>query len=118
MDTMHTGSDGDWLEQALQADAHVHAADYIADDGFTAKLLSRLPAPAALPAWRRPIVVMLWVVAAGAIAALLPELFYTLFRDLVAVMVGQPLTWSHLVAALMLLGATLWSTLVYAMRAE
>jgi hypothetical protein len=119
MDTDRADTDDGWLEQALKADAQAHAAAYVADDGFTAKVMARLPAPVVLPAWRRPVVALLWLVAGGAVVALLPDLFYALFGSLVALLVGQPmLTWSHLAVALMLLGAATWSTLVYAMRAE
>jgi hypothetical protein len=119
MDTDRADTDDGWLEQGLKADAQAHAAAYIADDGFTAKVLARLPAPAVLPAWRRPIVALLWLIAGGAVVALLPDLFYALFGGLVALLVGQPmLTWSHLAVALMLLCAATLSTLVYAMRAE
>lgn len=118
MDTTHTDSDDGWLEQALRADAREHASAYVADDGFTSAVVARLPAAVALPAWRRPVVVLLGIIAGGAVAALLPDLFYALFRDLAALLVGQSLSWSNILAALLLLGATTWSTLVYAMRAE
>jgi hypothetical protein len=111
-----TDSDDLWLEQALTADAQATA--YVADDGFTATVLSRLPAPATLPAWRRPVVVLLWLMAAGAVAALLPDLFYALFRGISALIVGQQFTLSQIAVALLLVSATTWSTIVYAMRAE
>jgi hypothetical protein len=41
----------DWLDDVLRA-----GDDYIADDGFTARVMSSLPPPAALPKWRRPAV--------------------------------------------------------------
>lgn len=118
MDTTPTDTDDGWLEQALRADAREHAAAYVAEDGFAASVLSRLPAPPTLPAWRRPVVVMLWLFAGGAVAALLPDLFYAVFRGLAAMIVGQSLTWSNIAAALLLLGATTWSTIVYAMGAD
>jgi hypothetical protein len=119
MNTDRADTDDSWLEQALKTGARADAAAYVADDGFTAKVLARLPAPALLPAWRRPVVVLLWLVAGGAVVALLPDLFYALFGGLVALLVGQPmLTLSHLAVALMLLGAATWSTLVYALRTE
>ena len=116
MGTNH--ADDGWLEQALKGDAREHAAAYVADDGFTAAVMKRLPAPVTLPAWRRPIVAVLWLIAAGAVAAALPDLFYDVFRGLAALVVGQPLTLSRIAVALTLLGATLWGTTVYAMRAE
>ncbi len=115
MDQDRADNDDGWLEQALKSDAQ--AAGYIADDGFTSAVMARLPAPATLPAWRRPAVALLWLVAAGALAALLPGLFYTVFGSLVTLFV-QPLTWSHIGVLLLAIGATTWSTLVYAMRAE
>lgn len=118
MDTKHADADNGWLEQALKADARAHAAAYIADEGFTAALMARLPAPATLPAWRRPVIALLWLIAGGAVAAALPDLFYDVFRGLVAMLVGQPLTLSRIAVALTLLGAATWSTIVYAMRAE
>ena len=117
MDTNHADAE-DWLERALKAGAREHAAAYVSDDGFTAKVMSRLPAPATLPAWRRPILALLWLVVAGAIAMALPELFYDVFRSLVAMVVGQPLTLSRIAVVIILLAATTWSTIVYAMRAE
>jgi len=111
-------TDDGWLEQALVADAREHAAGYVADDGFTAAVMARLPAPVTLPAWRRPVVVLLWLIAGGAVATALPDLLYDVFRGLAALVVGQPLTLSRVAVAAMLLAATLWSTIVYAMRAE
>lgn len=118
MDTKYADTDDGWLEQALKSDARAHAAGYVADDGFTAKVMRRLPPPVTLPAWRRPVVAMLWLITAGAVVALLPDLFYTVFRDLAALIVGQPLTWSQIAVALLLVGATLWSTIIYAVRVE
>jgi hypothetical protein len=116
MDT--NDADDGWLEQALVADAREYAAGYVADDGFTAAVVARLPVPVTLPAWRRPVVVLLWLITGGAVATALPDLFYDVFRGLAALVVGQPLTWSRIAVALTLLVATLWSTIVYAMRAE
>jgi hypothetical protein len=118
LDTKHANADDGWLEQALKADAREQAAAYIADDGFTAAVMARLPAPAMLPAWRRPVLALLWLIAGGAVAVALPDLFYDVFRSLVAMVVGQPLTLSKIAVVLTLLGAATWSTIVYAMRAE
>ena len=116
MDTDRAQSGDGWLEQALKADAQ--GAAYVADDGFTASVMARLPRAATLPAWRRPVLVLLWLIAAAAVVALVPDLFYTVFQGLVALFVGQPLTWSKLAVALLLLSGTTWSALVYVMRAE
>ncbi len=116
MDTDRAPSDDGWLEQALKADAQ--GAAYVADDGFTASVMARLPRPATLPAWRRPVLAVLWLIAGGAVLALLPDLFYSLFQGLVGLFVAQPLTWSNLAVALLLLSGVTWSALLYAMRAE
>ncbi len=116
VDRMRPGDD--WLEHALRAEASDCAAAYLADDGFTAGVLARLPQPAALPAWRRPVLALLWLVAAGATAAALPDLFYDVFRALVATVLAQPLTLPRIAVALTVLGAVTWSTIVYAMREE
>jgi hypothetical protein len=118
MDTKYADADNGWLELALKADAREHAAAYIADEGFTAAGMARLPAPATLPAWRRPVLALLWLIAGGAVAVALPDLFYDVFRGLVAMVVGQPLTLSRIAVVLTLLGVATWSTIVYAMRAE
>ena len=118
LDTKHADADNGWLERALEADAREQAAAYIADDGFTAAVMARLPAPVTLPAWRRPVLAVLWLIAGGAVAVALPDLFYDVFRSLVAMVVGQPLTLSRIAVVLTLLCAATWSTIVYAMRAE
>ena len=45
----------DWLDAALREDGLAHRADYLDDDGFTSRVMARLPAPATLPAWRKPV---------------------------------------------------------------
>ncbi|HTS22608.1 MAG TPA: hypothetical protein VMN79_12465 [Casimicrobiaceae bacterium] len=110
--------DDDWLERTLRTDGAERSAEYLADDGFTARVLERLPHPAALPAWRRPVVALLWLVAVAAAATALPDLFYNVFRGLVATVVAQPLTLPRIAVALTVLGAVAWSTIVIAMREE
>lgn len=117
-DSVNTPPSEDWLEQALRADGREHASAYLADDGFTARVLEQLPRPAALPAWRRPVVILLWLIAALGAAAALPELFYNVFHGLVAAVVAQPLTLPRIAVMLAMLGAVAWSTIVYAMRED
>ena len=117
MDTNQADADL-WIERALKADASDYTAAYIADGGFTSGVMARLPAPAVLPAWRRPVLVILWLVAVAAVVVALPDLFYEVFRGLAAIIVGQPLTLSRIAVVIILLAATTWSTLVYAMRVE
>jgi hypothetical protein len=117
--TVHTPPPSDdWLEQTLRTDAREHSSAYLADDGFTARVLEQLPRPAALPAWRRPVVALLWLIATVGAAAALPGLFYDVFHGLVAAVFAQPLTLPRIAVVLAMLGAAAWSTIVYAMREE
>jgi hypothetical protein len=117
METDRTQRGDEWLEGVLRAEARDEAA-YLADDGFTASVLARLPQVAALPAWRRPVVALLWLIAGAGVAVALPGLFYDVFHGLIATVFGQALTLSRIAVALTLLGALTWSTIVYAVREE
>jgi hypothetical protein len=95
-----------------------YRADYLADDGFTQRIMAQLPEPATLPAWRRPVVALLWALGAGAVMLSLPELFEQLFRGAMAVLVGHRLGVPDVAVALFLFGGVAWSTLVYAIRSD
>jgi hypothetical protein len=112
------GAGDDWLDDMLREAGREHRADYIADDGFTRRVMAQLPELAMLPAWRRPAVVLLWVLAVGAVMFSLPGLFEQLFRGAVAVLAGHRLGLPDVAMALALFGGVTWSTLVYAMRAD
>ena len=118
MTTDRTAAGDDWLEQALRADAHDHAAHYLADDGFTARVLAHLPQPALLPAWRRPVVALLWLVLAIAAALALPAWFDDAFRSFAALVVGHRFGFADVAVILTVLGVATWSALLYAARAE
>ena len=53
----------DWLDAALRAEAADHRGDYLADGGFTARVMADLPAPATPPAWRKRAVMGIWAAA-------------------------------------------------------
>ena len=109
----------DWLDDVLRADAAEHSAAYIADDGFTARILERLPLPAAtLPAWRRPIVALLWAVVGIAVLMALPIWFDDAFRGAAALVFGHRFTLSDLAIVAVGLGAMTWSALFVAARAD
>jgi hypothetical protein len=119
-DRVHTtadAADDDWLEQALRGAAHDHA-DYISDDGFTAKVMHALPAPVALPGWRRPALVALWGTAGlGAMATLpqvVPELTYSLLRTLST----QSITLTQIGTAIVALAAASWAGTLYTLRRD
>jgi hypothetical protein len=106
----------DWLDAALEDAAHEHRAAYLADAGFTAKVLDRLPAAPTLPAWRRPVIVLLWLLAGAAAMVSLPGAFDDAFRGTVALLLGHRIGLSDFALLLLLFGAAAWSSLVYAAR--
>ena len=108
----------DWLDDVLRDAAREHRADYVADDGFTHRVMAQLPEPATLPAWRRPAVALLWVLSVGAAMVALPGVFEDLFRGAVAVFTGHRLGLPDVAMALLLFGGAIWSTLVYAMHTD
>jgi len=118
--TFHTETDADddWLDDMLRDAGREHRAEYLADDGFTQRVMAQLPEPATLPAWRRPAVALLWALGLGAVMVALPGLFEQLFRGAVAVLVGHRLGVPDVAVALALFGAAAWSTLVYAVRSD
>jgi hypothetical protein len=108
----------DWLDDVLRDAGRVHREEYIADDGFTRSVMAKLPEAAALPAWRRPAVALLWVLAVGGVMVALPGVFEDLFRGAMAVFTGHRLGLPDIGAALVLFGGVAWSTLLYAMRSD
>jgi len=108
----------DWLEQVLRADAREHAGMYLPDDGFTARVVERLPRPTALPSWRRPVVIALWSMVAVAVIAALPIWFEDVFRGIVTLFIGQRIRVSDIATLLALLASVSWGALFLAARTE
>jgi hypothetical protein len=108
----------DWLDAMLREAGREHRADYLADDGFTQRVMAQLPEPATLPAWRRPAVILLWVLGVGALMFALPGLFEQLFRGAVALLAGHRLGLADVAMALLLFAGVAGGTLVYAARSE
>ena len=108
----------DWIERSLVEAGREHRAEYIADDGFTASVVSRLPAPLTLPSWRRPVVALLWLLGGVLVAISLPGLFDQLVRGVMTMLVAHRVGFVDVVMAFVVLGAITWSTLVYAARSE
>ena len=108
----------DWLDAALEQAAQEHRAAYVADDGFTARVIGRLPMAPTLPAWRRPVIVLLWLLGGVGAFVSLPGAFDNAFRGSVALLVGQPLGFADIALLLAVCGAAAWTSLVYAARAS
>ena len=116
-DTGYAAAD-DWLERLLAEDGRDHRADYLADDGFTARVAAALPAPATLPAWRKPVLALLWTLAALGVALALPEMFADLASAIIRVLGRQPISLAGVAGGLAVLGMASWAGAVYALRRD
>ena len=108
----------DWLERALRADGLEHRAEYLEDDGFTARLMAALPVPATLPAWRRPALAALWAATGLGIAFSLPNAVYDVAREVMRVVIGQPISLTGIAAGVVALGAATWAGAVLMLRED
>jgi hypothetical protein len=108
----------DWLDRVLADAAREHAAAYIGDDGFTARVMDALPAPDALPRWRKPAVAALWGVAAVGIASALPETFAAVSREAYHLLSAQPVSLLNVAIALAALAAATWGGAAYVLRED
>jgi hypothetical protein len=116
---LESGSPGDdWLERALVTDAREHAHAYVADAGFTARVMDALPSPLALPAWRRWIVFALWGVAAFAFVLALPAAATEVARGIFRLLASHSFSLSEIAAALSLAVVAMWTATAVALRRE
>jgi len=106
----------DWLDDVLRADGLEHRADYLDDDGFTARVMSALPAAAQLPAWRKPALAALWAGAGIGIALALPPTFVDVAHEIVRVILGQRMSLAGVGASLLVLGASAWAAAAMALK--
>jgi hypothetical protein len=113
-----TIKDDDWLDSALREAGREHRLDYVSDDGFTARVMDRLPEHAALPAWRRPVVTLLWLLVGAAALLALPGWFEQVFRGSAALFFGHRLGLVDIAMALTLMAIATWTALIYVARSE
>ena len=107
----------DWLDRALADSAREHSDAYIADDGFTARVMNALPAPvAALPSWRKPALGALWAAAAIGLAFALPGAATDVAREAFRLFAAKPFSLSEIGAVLAVAGAGMWASAYYAWR--
>jgi hypothetical protein len=90
----------DWLDDLLREDAADSGHSYIADDGFTSRVMSALPSPAALPKWRKPAVAVLWGVAAAGLAVAAPGAAVDVAREAYRLLATVPVSISGIVTAM------------------
>jgi hypothetical protein len=110
--------DRDWLDGILDADAREARSAYIADDGFTARVMNALPSGLTLPAWRRPAVVALWGIAIAGVSLALPGVVVDVAREVYRLLGAQPVSLSGMAGALLCAGALTWSAAAYALRSS
>jgi hypothetical protein len=106
----------DWLEGALRDDALVHRAEYLPDDGFTARVMAKLPAALSLPSWRTPAVAALWAAAGIGIALSLPGAYADVVREYLRIVTGHPVTLDQIATGVVMLGVASWTAMVWALR--
>ena len=107
----------DWIDGVLVRDAEDHAADYLADAGFTARVMQSLPAAAeAMPAWRRPFITLLWGVAAVLLAISLPGVAVDVARGVYTLLAAKPFSLSTLAFMLVAVGAASWTAAYVTLR--
>jgi hypothetical protein len=116
-ESMRPGSDP--IESLLRHDASEHAAAYIDDAGFTAKVMAALPPEIApVPAWRKPAVALMWGVACVGAALALPQVAIDVGREAFSLLAAQRVSLPHVGMALALLGVGTFSAAAYALRQD
>ena len=113
-----TDAGDDWVDALLRTDGREHRADYIDDNGFTARVMAALPASATLPAWRKPALVALWAVAGIGIAFALPGTASDVVHEIVRAILAQRVSAAGIGAALIALLATAWTAAAVVLRSD
>jgi hypothetical protein len=108
----------DWMDRMLRHDAALHADDYIDDSGFTARVMQTLPVVGALPAWRRPAVAALWVIAGLLLAIALPGVAFDVARSAYKLFVAKPFALSTIAFIVVAFGAASWTAAALALRRD
>ena len=107
---------GDWLDRLLADDARAHRDAYVADEGFTARVMQALPAPLTLPAWRKPVVMALWGVAAAGVALAMPSAVLDVGREAYRLLAAYPVSLSGIAGAVVAMIALTSAAAAYTLR--
>jgi hypothetical protein len=102
----------DWLDDILLREDD----DYIADDGFTGRVMASLPAPAALPKWRRPAVAALWGMAAAGIAIAAPGAMIDVGREAYRLLATVPVSITGIATAMAAIVAATGAAAAFTLR--
>jgi hypothetical protein len=108
----------DWMDALLARDAEDHGGDYIADDGFTARVMQKLPLAGALPAWRRPAVAARWVIAGILLAVALPGVAVDVARAAYRLFAARPFSLSTIGVVVVAAGVATWTAAAVALRRD
>jgi hypothetical protein len=108
----------DWVDQLLLRDAAAHEAQYLPDDGFTARVMQKLPAIGALPAWRKPAVIALWAIAGILLAIALPGVALDVTRSAYKLFAARPFALSTVAFMVVAIGAATWTAAAVALRRD
>jgi hypothetical protein len=106
----------DWVDRLLADDAREYAESYIDDAGFAAMVMQQLPAPATLPAWRKPAATMLWAAVGLGLAVTLPGAALDVAREAYKLFAAKPFSLSEVLAVIAIAGAGMWTTAIVAWR--
>ena len=74
-----------------------------------------MPAPATLPAWRKPVLGVLWAAAGIGIALALPGTATDIVHEIARVFV-HPVSTAQIVAGVVMLGAATWAAAAFALK--
>ena len=107
---------GDWLDRALAQRTADHADAYLLDEGFTARVMATLPAPARPAPWRKPALAVLWTAAAVGFAMTLPGTTVDVARETFRLVSARPFALSDVALLLALAGAGMWTTAWFTWR--
>ena len=108
----------DWVDRILAADAAEHVGDYLQDNGFTARVMQRLPLAGALPAWRRPAVAALWAIAGILLAVALPGVAVDVARAAYKLFAARPFSLSTVAFMVVAVGVASWTAAAVALRRD
>ncbi len=111
-----TDDSSDWLDRALRDDGRIHRADYLPDDGFTARAMAKLPVALSLPRWRKPAVTALWAAAGVGVALSLPGAYADFLREYLRIVAGHPITLGQIATGVLMLGIGSWTAMVWVLR--
>lgn len=108
----------DWLDHALRA-SRATAPD---DDGFTLRVMAALPAvetaASPAPAWRAPVVSLLWILALIGAAISLPGVMQDVARGAYRIVTAYPVSVGELALAVAAAALIVWTGTALALRRQ